>query len=276
MGVFGLTDSQNYSDIADAIRSVTGGSDTYMPSEMAAAIESLGGINLQNYVLRPDAELVQTYTLDSLVVTDEGVTLPSYTTTATTTIAAANLSPTVSLNLSNYDYFIRERFLTIPVYSSTTKAKGYNDYSLGSCFYEVLNLPTSFWLRTDGTYHTARVNGVISAGATYRLLYWSSATATAVYTSSGYGCHQVVAAPTLSSATSLTPALTVKAPSLYFRGSTTYFTSATWANITDIRRQYIIQVYRAPKGNANIDGWGGDQQIKSIMSDIVNNNFTLT
>ena len=37
------TDNQHYSDIADAIRSKNGSSDTYLPSEMAEAIEAISG-----------------------------------------------------------------------------------------------------------------------------------------------------------------------------------------------------------------------------------------
>ena len=38
--MIGLTNSKNYKDIADAIRTITGGSEKYKPSEMAAAIRS--------------------------------------------------------------------------------------------------------------------------------------------------------------------------------------------------------------------------------------------
>ena len=36
-----ITDEQNYKDIADAIRDKLGSSDTFLPSEMADAIESI-------------------------------------------------------------------------------------------------------------------------------------------------------------------------------------------------------------------------------------------
>lgn len=39
--MLGITDTQNYTDIADAIRAKNGSADTYMPSEMAAAISAL-------------------------------------------------------------------------------------------------------------------------------------------------------------------------------------------------------------------------------------------
>lgn len=41
------TDSANYTNIADAIRNKTGGSDTYTPAQMAEAISSIsGGVSL--------------------------------------------------------------------------------------------------------------------------------------------------------------------------------------------------------------------------------------
>ena len=43
MGLLGLTNSQNYSDIADAIRAKTGTTSTYAPDEMALAIRSISG-----------------------------------------------------------------------------------------------------------------------------------------------------------------------------------------------------------------------------------------
>jgi glycine/serine hydroxymethyltransferase len=70
--------------------------------------------------------------------------------------------------------------------------------------------------------------------------YWSTATAIKVYTASTYGTHQTVVAPTLSSTSSATPNLTIVSPKLIIRGSSTYLSSANWAKITDIRRQYII------------------------------------
>lgn len=38
-----ITDTQNYVDIANAIREKNGSEDTYMPSEMAAAIQAITG-----------------------------------------------------------------------------------------------------------------------------------------------------------------------------------------------------------------------------------------
>ena len=50
------------------------------------------------------------------------------------------------------------------------------------------------------------------------------------------------------------------------RGNTTYFTSSAWGKITDIRRQYVIEVYKAPKNHLNLDGWGAYQHMLKIAA----------
>ena len=82
---------------------------------------------------------------------------------------------------------------------------------------------------------------------------------------------QVVAAPAISSNT-----LTVKAPSISLRGHATYFTSTFYNALTDIRRQYVIEVYRAPKNNLNVDGWDCSQQLNHIVSCVNTINHKLT
>lgn len=227
-------------------------------------------IPLQNILLRPDAEKIKTYSNDSLVVTDEGVELPAYNSSKAVAIkASANLSGTVTLDFDNYNYFVIGRFLTTPVYNTNTPAVSRNEYSIGTVAYELLDIPANTFSAANGTKYASRAVGV-AAYTGYRLLYWSSASAVGVYTSTTYGIHQVTAAPSISSGK-----LTVKSPTLQFRGSSSYLTSAVYGTITDIRRQFVIDVYRSPKGTLNIDGWGLNQQALSILNDVNNNNGKL-
>ena len=67
MGLLGLTDSQNYSDIADAIRAKTGTTSTYAPDEMALAIRSISGggaVILQDKTATPSTA-IQTVQYDT-------------------------------------------------------------------------------------------------------------------------------------------------------------------------------------------------------------------
>lgn len=227
--------------------------------------------DLKPYLLRPDAELVETYTHDSLVVTDDEVTLPAWKSTAATTILASeNLTPQITLDYENYDWFVLERFLTAPVYSTDTPAKSRNEYSIGSVMYELVSIPADSFKAANGTLYASRSVGT-NAYTCYRLLYWSSASALGVYTSTSYGIHQVATAPSISSGK-----WTIKTPAVSFRGHSSYLTETVYGTVTDIRRQFAIEVYKAPKSNMNIDGWGLQQQAMRILGNVKSNNGVLT
>ena len=166
------------------------------------------------------------------------------------------------MSYNAYDYYVLERILTIPKYSVTSVAKGREEYQFSSYLYEIVNIPAN-------TFVTTR-NAVVQGMSAIRLLYWSSGSALSVYTSTSYGLAQPVTAPAISSST-----LTIKTPTLTFRGHSSYLNSTYYGYVTDVRLQYVIDVYRAPKSNLNIDGWGSEQQSKYILNCINNNNQKL-
>lgn len=227
---------------------------------------------LQMGVMRNDAELVKTWTHDSLFVTDDQGTIPAYTTSATTLTAAASLGTTYTVDTANYDYFILIRGLTIPVYNTSTPAKGRNEYAVMSAAYELVNYPASTFTSLVGNKsYASDFPLVTTAYAAYCLLYWSTASAVKVMNGTSYGVAQTVAAPSISGST-----LTVQSPTLKIRGSTTYLTSAVWGTMTDIRWQYIIECYRAPKNHLNLNGWGLLQQGLHIVGCAKSTNHKLT
>ena len=220
-----------------------------------------GTITLKRGVVRPDAELVQTWSGDYLAHTDKSITIPSYSTTATTLYTGTASSTKPTLSNANYRYYVLERFLTIPQYSVTTKAAGRQEYTAMSICYEIVQFPGStFKALVDGTAYTSRNTAAIAAGNAFvRCLYWSSGSALAVYTANTYGCAQTMTAPSVSSATSASPTLTITEPSLTIRGSGTYLSSTYYNAITDIRAQYVIELYRVPldtDSTYGISGWG--------------------
>lgn len=247
------------------------------PNAPALIVPKTGGgtakffADLKPYLLRPDAELVETYTHDSLVVTDDEVTLPAWKSTAATTILASeNLTPQITLDYDDCDWFVLERFLITPVYSTDTPAKSRNEYSIGSVMYELVSIPADSFKAANGTLYASRSVGT-NAYTCYRLLYWSSASALGVYTSTSYGIHQVATAPSISSGK-----WTIKTPAVSFRGHSSYLTETVYGTVTDIRRQFAIEVYKAPKSNMNIDGWGLQQQALRILGNVKSNNGVLT
>ena len=46
--------------------------------------------------------------------------------------------------------------------------------------------------------------------------------------------------------------------------------------VTDVRYQYIIEVWRAPKNNLNLDGWGLTTQWLKMNDDIQASGHKLT
>ena len=308
-----VTDSQHYSDIADAIRAKTSSSSTFKPSEMAPAIldipsgsgtdvsdttatasdvkvgkifhiadgtKTTGIIDLKMGVIRPDAEKIATFSKDVSWVDDLELTIPSYTTTSTTLLAASNMTPTVTLtSIDSYNYYILERALTIPEYDAGTGyGKGRQEYQFCSALYEVISFPANTFTTLDkAKKYTTRQSVVTSGGNCPRLVYWSSGTAITCYASAAYGCTTTITAPVLSSASAASPVLTIKFPAIVIRGNTTYYTQ-TYMNATaDARTQFIAEVYKIPKNSTwGINGWGMKSQADYILDCIDTTNHTLT
>ena len=224
-------------------------------------------------VMRPDAELVKTFSYDKYITADEGVDIPAYTTTSKTLKATAALAETYTISYTDYNWYILERTLTIPEYSVTTKAKGRCEYGLSSTMYEVADIPANtFYGILDSTKAvTSRTVSLVSGGTFSRVVYWSSSSAISAYSTAAYGTVQGIIAPTLSSGV-----ITFNTPNLIVRGSTTYLTSTYMNAITDIRYQWVFEVYRAPKNNANLDGWGQAAQAEYIAECVASSTHKLT
>lgn len=221
-------------------------------------------------ILRPDAELIQSYSRDYKMIANDNISLPAYSTSNQVLQATKNLSPTISLDYTNYDYYILQRGLLIPEYNTNTLGKGRVEYEFFSSLAEVVDLPANTYKSIDGSKtYTGRHAPVILQN-NYCNVYWSSATAIAPYSSSTYGIIPIPTAPSISSGV-----LTARAPSVNVRGHATYMAQDYYEALTDIRLQYVIEVYRAPKNNLNIDGWGNYQQTMKILNCINNNNCHL-
>ena len=227
---------------------------------------------LAHYGIRPDATLVQAFTYDKLMHADEQITLPGYSTSAQTIKASAALG-TITLDRDNYQYYVVERFLTIPQYSVTSHNKGRCEYHIGAHVYEIIDIPGSSLhsLIEPTRFYTSRLNTITTTMASYREIYYSGSSTLTTYSTQAYGVCQAAVAPSMSSGV-----LTINSPTVTCRGSTTYFTS-TYANaLTDVRAQYVIEVYKAPKNNLNYDGWSNDQLMKQIIACVNNNTQTLS
>ena len=262
----------NSSVVAQPLTVTTNG--TYTASSGTAYSPVTVNVNsntsLISSVLRSDAELIGTYNGNLLMIEDKEVTLPAYSTSAKTLLASENLTPTITLSYNDYNYYALMRMLTIPSYNIDTVAKGRYEYSLTSYLYELKSIPITLpSLVGNKTYTNKNSVNWSTMGAIYGL-YWSSDSACAVYVGSTYGITQLPTSPAISSGI-----MTVKSPYVNFRGSSTYFSQTYYDELADVRLQYVIEIYRAPKNHLNIDGWGSSHEVQKILNDINNNNFIL-
>lgn len=265
---------QRIQDAKDDIKSAIENKGVTVPSatKLDGYSELIDSIkpNIVPYAIRPDAELVKTWSYDTRIVEDEEVTIPAYTTTARTLKSAWDLSPTYTINYNTYDYFIVEYFLTIPEYNTTTVAKGRQEYTTAVYVYELAELPgsTLHALVNPDKFITARTARISGASTTNLVYYSGSSTLSAAGLS--YGAYQTGQTPSLSSGV-----FTMKSPNLNIRGSSSHFTEDYWNALTDIRYQGLIELYRAPKNGLNRGGWTAEQATYRILDCIDNNNRDL-
>lgn len=254
-------------NITDALRTKLGTSDPIALSNVPTLLnnipQTITGYALKHYTQRGDAERIQRWQVDDLWVQDLGNTKPTYSTTAKTLLTGASLTPTIATDHANYNYYILMRGLAIPIYDNA-QAKGRTDYDLSCYNYELNTQPANTIKSISGTAYASRHTVVQSLGSVGRTIYWTSASAITVLTNITYGFYITAQAPTYSSS-----AITVKAPNYGCRGHTTYCTSGNWSHLTDIRWQWVIDVYRAPK-NIATDGWQLQNMTDDCYTDIQN------
>lgn len=220
----------------------------YLEGDLIITDITQGG-DPKDRIIRPDAELIQTFTGDEKIVEDLGLTLPAYKTSAQTIHTGTALTPTITVDTNNYCYYVIMHGLAVPIYSTETKQKGRCEYGICTYMHELAHVPASAIKTIDGSKAYASQQRVVQAGGSAgRELYWSSASAIAVANNVTYGAYCTGQAPTISGTT-----LTVKAPIYGIRGNTSYMTSGAWGYMTDIHMQYEIQVWRAPSDT--LDGW---------------------
>lgn len=237
----------------------SGGVDGYSP----VTVNVSGGSPIMG-TLRPDSELVKRWSGDSLLVHDEGITIPSYSTSAVTLRATSTLE-TVNVDSQTYCYFVATRHITRPIYNTTATGKGRFEYyitsQIGECLYNVANELKA----ANGTSYGSSIAYYLVL-AQSRGLYFS-ATSTVGQITTSYGTYATTA-HTYSGTT-----VTIKKPAVSIRGNSNYYSSTYWGYTTDVRNQYVIELWRAPK--TPIDGWGVGSQYHHVIA-VANNNGTLT
>lgn len=219
--------------------------------------------------IRPDAEVWQEYKEDTLLVADKGVTIPAYSTSNQTLVTGSEI---VNLSVSDsYEYYATWRSIVYPIYNTNAIAAGREEYS--ACMWSAdltKYIPFSDLQNTK----TSDLPAASDSDSRHSIFYWSSST-TLKNAASSYGVYRNIPQVTFNY-TSSEKKLRISTSNIIIRGSTTYLTQSYFESITDIRSQYILQVWRAPKDGLNLSGWMMNQLTQNVADAISSASHTLT
>lgn len=221
---------------------------------LADGTEATGTLNW-DWLGRNSCAMGTIYTLNTtLDQTDYNGWTPS--TTAKNIITSVNVSPTVVMDLANYDYIVVWLSDCVVAYNSSWSA------SKGSplrnvCLYAqaVFRRPSTKASADSGTfnYNVSQTDTTVI----YWNYYWSSASATSLaYTTYSPAYMSAVTAFGFSSTSSETPTVTIKTPVIAARCSTTYFTTANAAKVDQANTTVKMKgfLFRVDKGTSAIVG----------------------
>lgn len=217
--------------------------------------------------IRPDAEVFKEWKRDSLLVHDDGITIPAYSETlAVLEETGVYLTEQVSIPSvgEEYDYLITFQGLTYPIYNTDEFAKGREEYYVRSTVSEFQGPHDVLSLDADPskTYRAMTLSsaGTISYGALFCVGAYSGKM-NSVFSTQGVGHIQQVSPHTQLSIDKVT----IVSPRISILGSSSYFSQHFWEAMTDIRVQHILQIWRAPRNNLNLNGWSSLQLINNII-----------
>lgn len=220
-------------------------------SPVTVNVSGGGGGSVKMGVLRPDAELVQRWTYDRYLVQDEDIAIPSYSTSAQTMVGTTNLQ-TFAPDYDTYDYEVLQRYLAIPTYATESTASYRQCYYFGTSVHEIVEIPSQTITWGSGTINSARVD--VKSSPQYWSVYWYNDFLQA--NAQQYGAYFATYAPTVATTTGGN--ITVRSPALMLRGGAS-FPQGQWDDLTDVRYQYVLELYRTAKGAA-YDGYSVKSQ----------------
>lgn len=215
---------------------------------------------IQQIAIRPDAVLEESFTYDKRIVADEGITIPPYQTTTVTLKATEQLAE-ISADTEHYRYLLVYRTLAIPEYNTGNIEKGRFEWSCLVGAYEFVFTPTEDLKPLVPGEYRASPNALAAQGSvSARGVYFSSDTSLITFTSASYG----IWTPNVSQEYSYGK-IRIKSPSFTMRGHANIFAQSFWEAITDIRFQYVYELWRVPLGSLNYNGWSNQQSVDKTL-----------
>ena len=202
---------------------------------------------------------------------DEGVTIPAYQTT-TVTLKATEEIEEVTADAANYKYFLTFRTLVIPIYNTNEIARGRYEWSSMVGEYEFVFTPMAeLHPLVDGEYTIATNSASVQGGVSYRSLYFTSSTGISIYATTAYGIWTTAVSPTYA-----VGKIKVNSPNFTMRAQANIFDQLYYEALTDIRFQYVYELWRVPIGSLQYDGWSNQQCVDKSLDCLYSANHKLT
>lgn len=225
---------------------------------------------VKQIAIRPDAVLEDSWTYDKRIVADEGITIPAYQTTTVTLKATEQLAE-ITADTENYKYFLTFRTLVIPEYNTNETARGRYEWSSMVGAYEFVFTPMAdLHPLVAGTYSIAANSATVQGGVRYCSLYFTSATGISIYPTTAYGIWTVAVAPTYTGGKMI-----VNSPNFTMRGQPNIIDEPYWNALTDIRFQYVYELWKVPLGSLQFDGWSNQQSVDKMLDCLYSQNHKL-
>lgn len=226
----------------------------FMSSQGILTTGTSSGGSIKRIIIRPDAELTQSWTYDKRIVKDEGITIPPYQST-TVTLKATEQLDEITADAENYKYFLTFRTLVIPEYNTDDVARGRFEWSSMVGAYEFVFTPMEeLHPLIPGTFTIATNSASVQGGTSYRSLYFTSSTGISIYPNTVYGIWTSAVSPSY-----LVGKIRVNSPNFTMRAQANIFDQSYYEALTDIRFQYVYELWRVPVDSLDYRGWMNQQ-----------------
>ena len=206
--------------------------------------------------LRPDAEKIWSTHYDRLIVRDEGVTKPTYS-TSEQTLKTSSIIESIDLDYENYFYNVFVKGIAIPVLDESTAPA---------------TRPVAWW----GCYSQEIVSHILDEGEGNIVIdrsFTSSYYRELAYMVSGqtkFVNNQAKAAYLSSQAlTGSGDRLSILNPALRVRGDTTYMNSASFTALIDIRYIYDIELWKVPANTKGAQGFVLSSMQNELLKNVI-------
>ncbi len=234
-------------NLATTISTKSGAALPLTLDEMDAAVDGISTFDALSW-LGEGAELVATYDKESTLLSS--TTYASWTPSTTAkTIKSGASAGTYTIDMANYDYFIRWQFYCEPVYNGSQTNTARFIKTVQEIYQGVFRRPSTL-ANIAALNDSANVCQTVNTPSLME--YYNNSSSHTFTWAASYGIYASAAAATFSSSTATSTTMTVKRPAISARCSTTYFSTSNAGNVDQSATYFHTKgyLYRIKKGKS--------------------------